>query len=130
MKKNVLGKTSLQVAKRPIANAAWRKASEHRGIHADYAKPYVERFARMGLRPADLGLAGDPETTCPEIALRFTLSQPGVSSAIVGTTTADRLPANIAAVEKGPVPRAAVEAIREAFRSAMESSGEAWEGQT
>jgi len=48
------------IAKRPLANAAWKDLSEQQGMYTDYAKPYTDRFAGMGLTPADLGFEGAP----------------------------------------------------------------------
>ena len=39
-----------------------------------------------------------------EFMLRFTISHPALSSAIVGTSNIDHLRANLAIVEKGPLP--------------------------
>jgi aryl-alcohol dehydrogenase-like predicted oxidoreductase len=39
-----------------------------------------------------------------EFVLRFTLSHPGLSSAIVGTSSLDHLRSNLAIAEKGPLP--------------------------
>jgi aryl-alcohol dehydrogenase-like predicted oxidoreductase len=39
-----------------------------------------------------------------EFMLRFTLSHPGLSTAIVGTSSADHLRGNLAMAEKGPLP--------------------------
>ena len=39
-----------------------------------------------------------------EFVLRFTLSHPGLSSTIVGTSSLDHLRANLAIAEKGPLP--------------------------
>ena len=39
-----------------------------------------------------------------EFVLRFTLSHPGLSSTIVGTSSPDHLLANLAIAEKGPLP--------------------------
>ena len=84
----------------------------------------------MGIAPADLGFPGDPDAVWPAIALRFTLSQPGVASAIVGTTRLANLEANLRAAAEGPLPAAAVRALRDAFRRAEAASGTTWEGQT
>jgi len=40
-----------------------------------------------------------------EFVLRFTLSHPGMSSTIVGTSRRDHLASNVAIAEKGPLPR-------------------------
>ena len=39
-----------------------------------------------------------------EFILRFTLSHPGLSSTIVGTSSMEHLRANVAFAEKGPLP--------------------------
>ena len=117
------------LVKRPIANAAWRKASEQRGMYANYARTYSERLAKMAITPGDLGFPGDPGVVWPEIALRFTLSQSGVTSAIVGTTNASHVERNVAAVSKGALPEDAIDALRDAFRRAEAASGGAWTGQ-
>lgn len=116
------------VAKRPLANAAWRKPYEQKGIYIDYAKPYMRRFEKMGLDPKKLGFRGDPASVWPEIALRFTLSQPGVATAIVGTTNPERLERNVAAAKKGALDPSIVAEIRAAFRKAEAESGETWPG--
>ena len=56
-------------------------------------------------RPAGL------ERRLVEFALRFTLSQPGVHTAIIGTTNPDNARKNFAIAEKGPLPPQAVEKI-------------------
>ena len=112
------------MAKRPVANAAWKALSDQYEAYAGYAKPYHERFATMGLNLRDLGLAdvtpGSAEEArlWPEIALRFTLSIDGVHVAITGTTKPAHVDANVAAVAKGPLPGAAVEKIRSIFQAA------------
>ena len=73
-------------------------------MYKSYAKTYTERLAKMKLSPAALGFSGPPETAWPELALRFTLSQPGVHCAIIGTTNPDNARANLEAAEKGPLP--------------------------
>ena len=39
-----------------------------------------------------------------EFVLRFTLSHPGLSTTIVGTSSAEHLRSNLAAAAKGPLP--------------------------
>ena len=117
------------IAKRPIANAAWKDASEQEGVYVDYSKSYVARLAQMAISPSDLGFEGEAAEAWPEIALRFTLSQPGVASAIVGTTKPSRVEWNLGATSKGPLAENAVSQLREAFRRAEAAAGEAWVGQ-
>jgi aryl-alcohol dehydrogenase-like predicted oxidoreductase len=116
------------LAKRPVANAAWKDIDQQPGMYKSYAKTYTERLARMKLDPAALGVSGPPEKAWPELALRFTLSQPGVHCAIIGTTNPDNAKANIAVADKGPLPAEAVRKVREAFRRA--DPQRAWLGQT
>jgi aryl-alcohol dehydrogenase-like predicted oxidoreductase len=104
------------IAKRPIANACWKDASQQPGFYGNYASEYHRRLKEMKLNPAELGFSGPHELCWPEIALRFTLSFPGVHTAIIGTTNPDNARANIAYAEKGPLPAAVVEKIRAACR--------------
>ena len=98
------------MAKRPLANAAWKDLSQQRGIYREYAKDYTARLTAMKLDPAQLGAS-----SWGELALRFTLSQPGVTTAIVGTTNPANARANAEAAAKGPLPADVVARIREAF---------------
>ena len=117
------------IAKRPVANGAWKQLSMQQGLYADYAKTYTERFARMAITPKDLGFASEDPAAWPEIALRYTLSQPGVTTAIVGTTKLSHLEANVAAAEKGPLDSSVVAALTQAFHRAESAAGESWTGQ-
>jgi len=116
------------IAKRPIANAAWRDINSQEGMYRNYAATYTDRFVKLGLQPADLGFSGAPNEAWPEIALRFTLSQPGVTAAIVGTTKLANAEKNLDHAAKGPLPVAAIEKIRAAFKQA-DPQGQ-WTGQT
>ena len=108
------------IAKRPIGNSCWRPLSEFEKFYPDYVRPYAERVQKVGLRREEFGI-----DDWAELALRFTLSQEGVHTAIIGTTNPDNARANIAAAEKGPLPAEAVRKIREAFAKA---SGGQWPG--
>jgi aryl-alcohol dehydrogenase-like predicted oxidoreductase len=113
------------LAKRPIANAAWLGAADRQGIYTNYVKPYVERIGKLGVKPTDVGFAGDDSDAWAELALRFTLSQPGLHTAIIGTTNPDNARKNIAYAAKGPLATEAVATIRAAFAAA---SGGGWPG--
>ena len=116
------------MAKRPIANAAWKDLGEQQGLYKTYAATYTERLSKMNLDPASLGFPGPRDAAWSELALRFTLSQGGVHTAIIGTTNPENAKANLSAVEKGPLPDDVVKKIREAFRAADPEG--AWYGQT
>lgn len=123
------------IAKRPIANACWKDLGQQRGMYQDYARTYTERLASMNLSPQDLGLGHSGishqlEDAWPQIALRFTLSQPGVHTAIIGTTNLEHAQHNLAAASEGLLPRETIERIRLAFQRAEAASGERWLGQT
>jgi aryl-alcohol dehydrogenase-like predicted oxidoreductase len=93
------------IAKRPLANAPWRFTSRPIG---DYAEVYWERLQAMDIDPA--GMAWD------ELAIRFAAFEPGVSTAIVGTASADHLARSARAVREGALPEQHARAIRAAFR--------------
>jgi aryl-alcohol dehydrogenase-like predicted oxidoreductase len=113
------------LAKRPIANSAWRGLQAFSSFYPQYVKPYWDRFQGLRLTPHDLGFSSEKDWA--EIALRFTLSQSGVHSAIIGTTNPDNARANIAAARKGPLPVETVKKIRDAFKHA---AAEGWPGLT
>jgi aryl-alcohol dehydrogenase-like predicted oxidoreductase len=113
------------LAKRPIANSAWRGLQAFSSFYPQYVKPYWDRFQGLRLTPHDLGFSSEKDWA--EIALRFTLSQPGVHSAIIGTTNPDNARANITAARKGPLPPETVKKIRDAFKHA---AAEGWPGLT
>lgn len=120
------------LAKRPIANAAWKQPEQQPGFYSNYASIYHERLAKMGLSLEKLGYGGGgaPDQLWPELALRFTLSQPGVHTAIVGTTNARHVAANIAAADKGALAADQVAAIRTAFAAAEQADSEEWRAQS
>jgi aryl-alcohol dehydrogenase-like predicted oxidoreductase len=99
------------LAKRPIANAAWLGMGHREGVYKNYVQPYVDRFAKL-----DVGQYSNEEWL--DLALRFTLSQPGVHTAIIGTTNPDNARTNIEIAERGPLQPEVVEQFRAAFRVA------------
>jgi aryl-alcohol dehydrogenase-like predicted oxidoreductase len=109
------------LAKRPIANAAWKDLSQQQGLYKTYAKTYTDRLAQMKLKPADLGFT---DADWPEISL----SIPGVHCAIIGTQNPENARANILLADKGPLPTEVVSKIQAAF-AAADPEGR-WSGQT
>lgn len=116
------------LAKRPIANAAWKEITEQPGLYQSYARTYYDRLRAMKLNPTDLGFAGPMDAVWPELAMRFTLSFPGVHCAITGTTNPDNARANISYADRGPLPEDVVRKIEQVYRAA-DPQGK-WEGQT
>lgn len=112
------------MAKRPIANAAWKDLNEQSEFYARYAKTYTERLALMNVSPEDLGFDAG---AWPEIALRFTLAAEGVHTAIIGTTNPEHVRANIEIASRGPLPEDVVNLLRTAF---VDVATEDWTGQT
>jgi aryl-alcohol dehydrogenase-like predicted oxidoreductase len=103
------------IAKRPIANAAWKQHNRPEG----YTANYWERLQK---------LAYDflPTTDAVEIALRFTLSVPGVSMALVGTAQPGRYEENAAIAAKGPLDAGRFTSIRMRWKEAADP---AWRGE-
>jgi hypothetical protein len=106
------------IAKRPIANAVWTRRRRPESYYVDY----WER-----LRALDYDFLRRPLEEAVGVALRFTLTVPGVHTAIVGTARPDRWPQNAALVAVGPLPPAEFEAIRARWRAVARPD---WVGQT
>jgi aryl-alcohol dehydrogenase-like predicted oxidoreductase len=113
------------MAKRSVANAAWRTPQAQQGFYQEYAREYHERFQALRFRLEDLGL-GPEVTDWAEVALRFTLSQPGVATALIGTTNPENARRNVQAAAKGPLPDKVIQQIRDAFKRARHASGPPW----
>ena len=92
------------VAKRPLANAFWTSVDRPVGA---YSEEYWVRWKTWGLGFG--ALAPD------ELALRFPLSFPSVLTAIVGTGRVENLEHNVRLAEKGALPPAEVQRLREAW---------------
>ncbi len=84
----------------------------------------------MGITPADLGFSGTVGEAWSEIALRFTLSMPGLTTAIVGTTRPSNIKCNLEIAAKGILPEKIVVELRSAFRSAENDAADPWLAQT
>ena len=104
------------IAKRPIANVAWHYTRRPESYYADYW---------MRLRKLDYPFLRD-DGAAVATALRFTLSVPGVHTAIVGTTKPARWQENAALLERGLLPKKEFDGIRARWRAVAEPS---WEGQ-
>jgi aryl-alcohol dehydrogenase-like predicted oxidoreductase len=106
------------IAKRPIANAAWRTG---RRPASAYAHTYWERLKRLDY---DF-LRGDLRASVGT-ALRFTLRVPGVHTAIVGTARPDRWGENAASLREGPLPADIFRQIRRRWEEVADTT---WTGQ-
>ena len=102
------------IAKRPSANHPWRFDAQPVG---DYCEPYWQRWQAMGLDSDGMAWG--------ELAIRFALSIPGVSSAIVGTGRAAHLLQNRDWIAKGPLGPPLVSRWRKCFAE----RDEGWSGQ-
>jgi aryl-alcohol dehydrogenase-like predicted oxidoreductase len=106
------------IAKRPIANAAWK--SGHRPIDS-YHHEYWERLRKLNYS----FLRGELNKSV-SAALRFALTVPGVHTAIVGTKKPERWRENARLLDAGPLPKPEFEAIRERWE---ECAPRTWIGQ-
>jgi aryl-alcohol dehydrogenase-like predicted oxidoreductase len=106
------------IAKRPIANVAWRYA---RRPAESYHQPYWSR-----LRALEYPFLKD-DAAAVATALRFTLAVPGVHTAIVGTSKPERWQQNAKLLDAGPLPRETFDRIRDRWNAVADRS---WVGQT
>ncbi len=95
------------IIKRPIANVAWREKTLPTNT---YYHTYWERLQNLKYDFIDSDNGKLNEEVA--IALRFTLMNPGVHTAIVGTTQPDRWQQNAVEVAKGPLPKETFQSIR------------------
>ncbi|UCB46036.1 MAG: aldo/keto reductase [Spirochaetota bacterium] len=110
------------IAKRPIANACWRNRNEIGEFYHSYATPYRKRLDQMGISPQSLGYSG----SWVDLALRFTIFQPGVHTAIVGSRNINHVKENIESVELGPLPEEITKNLRETW---LKNDNGTWKGQ-
>ncbi|MCQ4085562.1 aldo/keto reductase [Saccharibacillus sp. JS10] len=103
--------------KRPIANAAWLFDNVDPD---DYAYVYWKR-----LRELQYGFQSEEDSVAT--ALRFTLSTPGVHTAIVGTTKPDRWHQNAKLLEAGALDQARYDEIRRRWHEIAPAD---WTGRT
>lgn len=75
----------------------------------------VKRSPQLADRWRDSGMVDIAGELLPmELTVRFTISHPGVSSALVGTASLEHLEANIEAARRGPLPKDAYAMAKEA----------------
>ena len=116
------------IVKRPLANVAWKTGATSEGElgrrywTAGYTAVYIERLNRLDY---DFLAQGDvPQAV--SLALRFTLSMTGVTTAIVGTTKPGRLQQNAELLQAGLLDEAQLAAIRAHWHDIADAS---WPGQ-
>ncbi len=110
------------IAKRPIANAAWRYSEESEV--PDYPKPYWQRLQKLLY---EFLHTGDVDAVT-RTALRFALTVPGVTTAIVGTKHPQRWAQNAALLADGAtLPPNEFAAIRARWQEVAEAN---WTPQT
>jgi aryl-alcohol dehydrogenase-like predicted oxidoreductase len=106
------------IAKRPVANAAWK---EKKFPDYFYIQEYWKRLQELKYDFIKGDISAEIST-----ALRFTLSVPGVDTAIVGTTNPKRWHENAKMVDKGALPEKEFEEIRKRWKEIAQAN---WVGQ-
>lgn len=110
------------IAKRPIANAVWRYTNE--AEVPDYPKTYWQRLQKLTYE--FLGTSDADAIT--RTALQFTLTAPGVTTAIVGTKNPERWAKNAALLTEGTtLSESEFALIRDRWNAVV---GTDWVGQT
>jgi len=106
------------IAKRPIANAAWRTGKKPAN---PYHHAYWERLQKL-----DYPFLRDGVERSVATALRFTYGVPGIHTLIVGSTQPGRWKQNAALLAAGPLPEAESQAIRRRWKEVADAS---WAGE-
>ena len=97
------------IAKRPLANLAWKIRNTSFNEVVDVYKKRLKVLEYPFLRTENADII--------DIALRFTLTIPGVHVAVVGMTNPDHLDQNVSSLAAGPLSQAMLEAIRERWKA-------------
>ncbi len=92
------------IAKRPLGNTPWRH--QHRPI-GQYCEEYWARMKSMNMDFGD---------EWQDIALRFSVFTPGITSSITGSTNAEHVKQNITIVQKGPLSEQVYNQIRNTYK--------------
>lgn len=108
------------IAKRPVANVAWANGANP--PDNGYANIYWERLQKLGYP----FLTEQSLEESVGTSLRFTLSLPGVNTAIVGTMKPGRWQQNARYATLGPLPKDEMQAIRERWEEMAPAD---WVGQ-
>lgn len=101
------------IAKRPIANAVW---VDKQAASDWYSRPYWERLKKL-----DYAFLREAPARSIATALRFTLSAPGVHTAIVGTSKPGRWQQNAVLAGEGKLPHREYHDIRARWREIARS---------
>ncbi|WP_276352364.1 aldo/keto reductase [Cohnella caldifontis] len=109
------------VIKRPVANVAWRFREQP--DRSAYEYEYWNRLQKLDYGFLKSGSAS-PETV--GVALRYTLSAPGVHTAIVGTSNPGRWQENALLLQAGPLAESEFAGIRNRWKEVAEPD---WIGQ-
>lgn len=113
------------IAKRPIANVAWRyDAKPDNGYHEEYWRRLQELKFEFATGEARARQDADGAVG---VAMRFTAMQPGVHVLIVGTTKPERWKQNAELLRAGPLPKELEASIRAKWKA---TATEEWIGQT
>jgi aryl-alcohol dehydrogenase-like predicted oxidoreductase len=113
------------IAKRPIANAAWRYDQKPDN---NYHQTYWSRLQELKYEWATGEARAKTDAGGPAaIAMRFTAMQPGVCVLIVGTTKPERWKQNAELMEAGPLAKELHDSIRARWKATAKPD---WTGQT
>ena len=107
------------IAKRSLANAVWKHSERPSN---EYHQTYWERLKEINYLFLHTSALADSLAT----ALRFTLSVPGVSMAIVGTKSDERWAQTLSFAEPATLPESQYEYIRQVWQDRASPD---WHGQ-
>jgi aryl-alcohol dehydrogenase-like predicted oxidoreductase len=107
------------IAKRSLANAVWKHSTRPSN---EYHQSYWERLQEINYLFLHTSALADSLAT----ALRFTLSVPGVSMAIVGTKSDERWAQTLSFAEPATLPESQYEYIRQVWQDRASPD---WHGQ-